>query len=310
MTYELLDFGQGRKLERFGEIVLDRPSPAAEEFARQNSSLWKSAHARFELDFRNASEDLPERGRWIDCAKSTPWEIDLSPWTIAFPWFRMELKCTPFGHLGIFPEQYENWSRIFSAVKRRCTGGSEPFRLLNLFAYTGGSTLAAAAAGANVTHIDAAKNLLPWFKRNVELSELTEAPIRRIAEDALLFVQREIKRGSKYEAIVLDPPSFGRGPKGQSWNLARDLPELLRCCVELLSENPGFVLLTNHSPQHEAKKLTTLFKTILRDKPTLKAEYVPLNMEIRSRSAATLPAGHGLWAEFDKQCNKSTEKHA
>ena len=233
--YQLLDFGNGRRLERFGPLVLDRPCPAAESIRPATPQLWPSADARFER-LEN------ESGRWIlrgDLPQS---------WTITHGGMRLELKRTDFGHVGLFPEQAENWDWIVKQVRHEPSAGRGTLKILHLFAYTGASTLAAAAAGARVTHVDAARNIVAWARRNAELSALGEAPIRWIAEDAVKFAKREIRRGNRYDAVILDPPSYGHGTHGEVWRLAEDLPRLLALCAELTAGRPRFVLLTCHTP--------------------------------------------------------------
>jgi 23S rRNA (cytosine1962-C5)-methyltransferase len=228
--YQLLDFGAGRKLERFGRYVLDRPAPAAHDAVRRQVSLWPAADARYE-------RGEGEPGRWTFARTIEPsWHLHHGP-------LALEVKLTEFGHLGIFPEQAENWKWI----ARQVGAAGRPIKVLNLFAYTGASTLAAAAAGALVTHVDAAANVVAWAKRNARAAALIDAPIRWIAEDAIKFARRELKRGHYYEAIILDPPGYGHGPRGETWKLEDKLGELLALCVELTAVNRQFVLLTCHS---------------------------------------------------------------
>jgi 23S rRNA (cytosine1962-C5)-methyltransferase len=228
-SYQLLDFGAGRKLERLGAYLLDRPSPAAAGARRQQPELWQAASARFQ----RRDDGL---GVW-----QTSGPID-SPWNVAFGAFTLELKLTEFGHLGVFPEQASNWRWIAEQVRRL----DRP-KVLNLFAYTGASTLAAAAAGAEVVHVDAASNVVAWARRNAEASGLAAAPIRWIVDDAVKFVRRELKRGQRYDAVLLDPPAYGHGPAGQSWKLDAQLDELLAMCFELCRGRERFALLTCHS---------------------------------------------------------------
>jgi 23S rRNA (cytosine1962-C5)-methyltransferase len=245
MHYQLLDFGDGRRLERFGTLILDRPCPAAEAVRRISPALWPTADARFDR------ADV-EQGQWTLRGESSP------TWTIAHGRLSLELKRTDFGHVGVFPEQAENWEWIAEQVARRGSGRSWPAKVLNLFAYTGASTLAAAAAGAEVTHIDAARNIVAWARRNAELSGLSAAPVRWIAEDAMKFVQREVRRGNRYDAVILDPPSYGHGAHGEVWRLAEHLPELLAVCAELTAPRPRFVLLTCHTPGFSPARLREL----------------------------------------------------
>ncbi|MEZ6070123.1 MAG: class I SAM-dependent methyltransferase [Pirellulales bacterium] len=240
--YELLDFGDGRKLERFGRYVLDRESPAATEERPRHPRRWPEAHARYERH--------GEKGRWRVAAELP------DSWQMAHGPLRFELKRTDFGHVGLFAEQAENWKWL--------TDRSAGLKLLNLFAYTGGSTLAAAAGGAaEVVHVDAARNVVGWARRNAELSGLADAPVRWISEDARKFVERELRRGNRYDAVVLDPPSFGHGPKGEVWTLQRDLPGLLRDCGQLVTSPRGSILLTCHTTDVTAAALADLLREAL-----------------------------------------------
>jgi 23S rRNA (cytosine1962-C5)-methyltransferase len=241
--YELLDFGKGRRLERFGAMLLDRPCPMADAFPLADSAAWNRADARF--DGREA-----EKGLWA-CRGEMP-----ERWTVAHDRLRFELKRTVFGHVGLFAEQAENWDWIGrQGTVSPLPEGRERAKILNLFAYTGGSTLAAAAIGGDVTHVDAAKNIVAWARRNAECSGLGNAPIRWIAEDAVKFVKRELKRGNLYDAVILDPPSYGHGPRGEVWRLANHLPPLLSLCAELTAGRPRFILLTCHTLGYDARQL-------------------------------------------------------
>lgn len=231
-NYQLVDFGNGRKLERFDPFLIDRPSPAAEGHGRVDPDAWRQATARFE---RRGSK---KKGSW------NPKTALPATWKFSLGTFQLELKPTDFGHLGVFVEQAPNWNWI----GRRIRATDRSPKVLNLFAYTGASTLAAAAAGAEVVHVDAARNVIAWARRNAEHSELTAAPIRWICEDALKFVDRELRRGHQYDAIILDPPSYGRGPKGETWKLTTDLLPLLHACGQLTAKRRDFVVLTCHSP--------------------------------------------------------------
>ena len=272
--YELLDFGDGRRLERFGPLVLDRPCPAVEGVAKAEPALWEQADARF---VRTEGKE----GEWVsDRPLPERWAITHGPVTF-------ELKRTEFGHLGVFPEQAANWDWLAEQIRRvRETHQSDPvddrkgtvpfslrenrdspqgvvrppLRVLNLFAYTGGSTLAAAASGAEVVHVDAARNVVAWARRNAELSGMADAPIRWIAEDAIKFVRRELKRGNEYHAVILDPPSYGHGPRGEAWRLSssRHLPRLLQMCAELTAGRCRFLLLTCHTPKFGPDRLEEL----------------------------------------------------
>jgi 23S rRNA (cytosine1962-C5)-methyltransferase len=229
--YQLLDFGDGRRLESFGPWRLDRPCPTAEGMPQADPEAWQRTDARFE-------RTDGENGQWSG-GDGMP-----ETWTIAHGAFRLELKCSPFGHVGVFAEQTANWDWIAEQVK----ASPEPPKVLNLFAYTGGSTLAAATAGAEVVHVDAARNTVAWARRNAELSGLADAPIRWIAEDARKFVRRELDRGNTYDAVILDPPSYGHGPRGEVWQLSKHLAGLVAMCGQLTAGRRRFMLVTCHTP--------------------------------------------------------------
>jgi len=245
--YELLDFGDGRKLERFGATLLDRPMPAAADCAKQDKSFWPSADACFQ---RTADQ----QGVWKP-AKGLP-----SSWCVAHHKLVFQLKPTDFGHVGLFPEQAENWDWITRQVRRASqSSAGKKIKVLNLFAYTGGSTLAAAAAGAEVVHVDGAKNVVAWARSNAELSGLSAAPVRWITEDAAMFVRRELRRGNQYDAVILDPPSYGHGPKGEPWKLTEHLMPLLTDLGQLTARRRAFMLLSCHSAGFGPAELEACF---------------------------------------------------
>lgn len=234
--YELVDFGGGRKLERFGSYLLDRPSPAADARTPQSTDRWAKADARYERQGggKGAWQVLvPLPDRWSISGTLPGVEIPLV----------LELKRTDFGHVGLFPEQAEAAAWVFEQVRSSNTS----VRVLHLFAHTGCATLAAAAAGAEVTHVDSSASVVAWARRNAALSGLADAPVRWICEDAAKFVQRELARGRRYDAVILDPPSYGHGPKGQVWQIDRDLPPLVADCFALTGGRPRFMLLSCHS---------------------------------------------------------------
>jgi 23S rRNA (cytosine1962-C5)-methyltransferase len=235
--YELLDFGDGRKLERFGPWVLDRPCPAADRVRPERRGDWRQATAKFDGERAAAGTWTPAIDRWETTAASieAPLEGERA--------FRMQLEPLPSGQVGVFPEQRSCWQWIAA----QCARGSA-LRVLNLFAYTGGSTLAAAVGGAEVVHVDAARSVVERARQNAAASGLAEHPIRWIVEDALKFCRREAKRGNRYDAVILDPPSYGHGPKAEEWSIKRDLLPLLELCGELTQRAPKFVLLTCHTP--------------------------------------------------------------
>lgn len=239
-TYELLDFGDGRKLERFGEAVLFRPCPAAEGVAKSRPELWQEVTARFRGPRTGDGSWAPAPRTW------QPAEWHFVHEGVAK--FRLQLDALPSGQVGVFPEQSNNWDWIARQVTKSQAELGQPLKVLNLFAYTGGSTLAAAAAGAEVVHIDAASNMVDRARQNVELCGLTGRSIRWIPEDAMKFCQREVKRGNRYDAVILDPPSYGHGPKGEPWKIIEHLLPLLALCGQLTADNRMFILASCHSP--------------------------------------------------------------
>jgi 23S rRNA (cytosine1962-C5)-methyltransferase len=270
--YQLCDFGNGRRLERFGLLTLDRPCPAAENVSQSDRAAWEDADARFE----RTSDKM---GRWV-AKRELP-----DSWTVLHEPFRLELKRTDFGHLGVFPEQAPNWDWIAQKV-RELPGQA---RVLNLFAYSGGSTLAAVAAGAEVTHVDGAGNVVNWARRNAELSGMANGPIRWITEDATKFVRRELKRGNCYDAVVLDPPSYGHGPRGEVWRLSKHLARLLNMCAQLTAGRRRFMLLTCHTPKFGPQRLAAMVGAALGDADSGVLTSEP--MRLRDVNGRHLPSG-------------------
>lgn len=230
-TYALLDTGHGAKLEQVGPYRLIRPAPQALWRPTHAASLWETADACFR---RHNSGG----GTWT-YQRPLP-----STWTLTYAGLPLRVKLTDFGHLGFFAEHGPHWQWL----QQRILAAGRPVRVLNAFAYTGCSSLAAAGAGASVVHLDAADGIVAWARDNAQLAGLTTAPIRWVVEDVMKFLMREVRRGSQYDVMVLDPPSFGRGAKGEVWKLERDLPRLLALCRQLLSDAPLVVLLSTHTP--------------------------------------------------------------
>jgi 23S rRNA (cytosine1962-C5)-methyltransferase len=228
--YEVLDTGEGEKLERWGSYVLRRPDPQIIWPLEQESRQWKEADGRYHRSSSGGGswefrKDLPER------------------WTIRYGELAFHIKPTGFKHTGLFPEQAANWRWMMDKI----AGAGRPIKVLNLFAYTGGATVACASAGAEVCHVDASKGVVQWAKDNLQLSGLGSRPVRFITDDVFKFVQREQRRGSKYDAIIMDPPSYGRGPNGETWKLETDLFPFLETCKSILSEKPLFLLVNSYT---------------------------------------------------------------
>ncbi len=237
--YSLIDSGDGRKLEKFGQYVLIRPEAEAIWKPSQPPALWLKADAEF--------IPSPEKngGHWVTRQKIA------ERWPLSYKGLHCWLQTTASRHVGVFPEQAEQWDWIAEQVKL----APKKARVLNLFGYTGMATLAAAQAGAEVTHVDASQKTILWGKENQNLSTLQNQPIRWLVDDAFKFVSREQRRGSQYDGIIMDPPKFGRGPKGEVWEFYKILPDLLTTCAQILSPQPQFVLLTAYAVKASALTL-------------------------------------------------------
>ena len=240
--YEVLDTGDGMKLERWGKVILSRPDPQV-LWPKQKPELWQKADAQYHRSSKGGGEweflkKLPER------------------WTIKYNELSFYVHPTNFKHTGLFPEQAVNWDWMQGLIRRR---GGIP-KVLNLFGYTGGATLACCAAGAHVTHVDAAKGMVQWAGENRALSNLPETRVRWIVDDALKFAAREKRRGNVYDGILMDPPSYGRGPKGEIWKLEDELYGLISACAELLSEKPLFMLVNSYTTGLQPAVLSNMLK--------------------------------------------------
>ncbi len=243
--YELLDSGDGRKLERFGHLRLERPCAQAIWRPALAAAVWAAADAGF---------DRKEGNRWHNRSRLPEfWDADIGG-------VRFRLSSTDFGHLGVFPEQRRLWGWSRRVLRQTAVG--RELSVLNLFAYSGGATLAAAQAGARVCHLDASKQMVARARENAGINGLEAAPIRWIVDDVTEFLKREARRGSRYDAIILDPPTYGHGSKGQIFKIERDLCGLLDLCQALLSEQPLFVILSCHTPQCQAGVLANLLRDL------------------------------------------------
>ncbi len=252
--YGLLDCGDGKKLERYGRFRVVRPEPQC-FFTPRQPGLWDQADAVFD------PEDEDDAGRWAyggQLRHKAPPET----WPLRWEDVRFHGRFTAFRHLAFFPEQAANWRWLRTRISGLPVRNERP-RILNLFGYTGVASLVCAAAGAAVTHVDASKKAIGWARDNAALSDMTEAPIRWICEDARKYVQREVKRGSKYEGIILDPPKYGRGPTGEVWRLFEDLPELVSLCGQLLSDEAEFLLLNAYAARVSGPALAHLLADAL-----------------------------------------------
>lgn len=231
--YCLLDSGNGEKLERYGSVVLSRPDPQA-LWNKSNPQLWKTANAVFSRE--------NEKAGW-KILSAIP-----DKWLISFGGINCWIKPTSFKHTGLFPEQLPNWQWLSEMIKK----SKEPVSVLNLFGYTGGASVISAQAGAEVCHVDGSKTSVTWARENAEASGLAEAPIRWIVDDVKAFVRREIKRGKKYDVIIMDPPAFGRGPDGETWNIEDDFLDLLSLCKQVLTPKPLAILINGYASGYSA----------------------------------------------------------
>ncbi|MBQ3405745.1 MAG: class I SAM-dependent methyltransferase [Lachnospiraceae bacterium] len=270
--YELIDCSSGEKLERWGDVVLVRPDPQAIWNTPRRNSLWSRYDARY-----NRSES--GGGSW---SKGNLPES----WSIRYGELRFQIKPMNFKHTGLFPEQAVNWDWAMEKIAK----AGRHVSVLNLFAYTGAATLACAKAGASVCHVDAAKGMVAWGKENASVSGLADAPIRWIVDDCAKFVEREIRRGRKYDAIIMDPPSYGRGPGGEIWKLEKDLWQFVTLCMGVLSDDPLFVLINSYTTGLSPSVLTYLAQSIFAAKYGGRSESGELGLPV-SESGLVLPCG-------------------
>ena len=272
--YELITSGDGEKLERFGAYLLARPDPQI-LWAKRSLTTWNKAHTQF------ITQD--DKGLWRH-RTALP-----EQWTIAYDQLRFQIRLTAFRHTGLFPEQASNWEWIKQKIQQFKKHSGTPPKVLNLFAYTGGATLAALAAGAEVVHVDASKSSIEWAKENARLSGLSTHPVRWILDDALKFTQREGRRGQHYDLIIMDPPPFGRGAKGEIWRIENKLAELLTACAALYTPHPIGLILSAYATNYSATSFYNLAKDQLH--PTSgQWEYDELGL-IETDSHRVLPTG-------------------
>lgn len=248
--YELIDTGDGEKLERWGPVRVIRPDPQVIWPRAGDEALWRDCHSRY-CRARSGG------GHW-ETLKQTP-----SQWQITYGALRFHIRPTDFKHMGLFPEQAVNWAWAMALIR----GARRPIKVLNLFGYTGGATVACLSAGAEVTHVDAAKGMNQWAKDNITLSGLGDTAHRIIADDVMKFVKREARRGRRYDAIIMDPPSFGRGPSGELWKLEDLLFSLVEACVDILEDKPLFMLINAYTAGFSPTVAENMLRWLLRHKP-------------------------------------------
>ena len=283
MDYSLIDSGEGEKLERFGDYTLIRPcSQAIWSKDKNKTHLWKEADASF-----NRKGGLNWRGR-----NNLP-----NQWVIQINSVKMKLSTTDFGHLGIFPETFQLWEAIQEKITTASARKLKPLKFLNLFAYSGGATMAAAHAGARCCHVDASKGMVQWARDNADINRLSKHPIRWIVDDVNKFLQREIRRGNRYDGILLDPPSFGRGKSGELYKIEHAILETLDSVKRVLSEDFAFVILTSHTPGLTPIVLNNLLKKMEKKGNISSGEMLLKGTESNTRdSKDTLNIPNGTWA--------------
>ena len=275
--YEVIDTSCGEKLERWGRYILLRPDPQVIWKTEKNVPEWNRLNGHYHRSSKGGGE----------------WEFFKLPeeWTISYRELNFRLKPFSFKHTGLFPEQAVNWDWCSERIRE----AGRPVKVLNLFAYTGGATLAAAAAGATVTHVDASKGMVTWAKENAVSSGLKDAPIRWLVDDCVKFVEREIRRGNHYDGIIMDPPSYGRGPKGEIWKIEEKIYSLVCLCEKLLSKDPLFFLINSYTTGLQPAVLSYMLGTAVAKKHGGKVSADEVGLPV-SASGLVLPCGaSGRW---------------
>ena len=275
--FEVIDASGGERLERWGDKILVRPDPQVIWTTKKSDVRWKKPNAHYHRSSKGGGE----------------WEIFDLPedWQVSYRSLTFNIKPFSFKHTGVFPEQAANWEWMSKKIK---DSGRSEVNVLNLFAYTGGATLACAQAGAKVTHVDASKGMVNWAKENAAASGLREKPVRWIVDDCKKFVEREIRRGNRYDAVIMDPPSYGRGPKGEIWKIEDSLYEFVLLCADVLKEKPLFFVINSYTTGLAASVLTYILETALKGKDgTVKSDEVGLPV---TSTGLILPCGAcGRW---------------
>ena len=275
--YEVLDTSNGEKLERWGDYFLVRPDPQVLWDTPKKLRQWKKPNGHYHRSHKGG-------GQWefFDLPKT---------WDIQYKELKFHLQPFSFKHTGLFPEQAVNWDWFSNKIRK----ANRPVKVLNLFAYTGGATLAAAAAGASVTHVDASKGMVNWAKENAQLSGLREKPIRWLVDDCVKFVEREIRRGNHYDGIIMDPPSYGRGPKGEIWKIEEKIYPFIELCTKILSDDPLFFLVNSYTTGLQPAVLTYMLETQVAAKFGGKVVSDEIGLPV-SANGLVLPCGaSGRW---------------
>ncbi len=278
--YELIDTADGEKLERWGQYTLRRPDPQVIWSAQKSSKEWKNVDAHYHRSSKGGGEwqynkKLPER------------------WTVSFGPLSFYIEPTGFKHTGLFPEQAVNWKWMMEKIE----SAGRPIKVLNMFAYTGGATVASAYAGAEVCHVDASKGMVTWAKENIALSGLADKPVRFIVDDVMKFVQREKRRGKTYDAIIMDPPSYGRGPNKEVWKIEDSLYSFVEECMDVLSPNPLFFLINSYTAGFSPYVLGNILQSTVGKKYDGKISCGEVGIPVSGKEIV-LPCGiYGRWEE-------------
>ena len=276
--YEIIDMANGEKLERWKDIVLIRPDPQIIWQEKSFPEKWKTAHARYHRSNTGG-------GNW-EYNKKMP-----ESWKVQYKELTFQIKPMGFKHTGLFPEQAVNWDWMMEKIRK----AQRPIKVLNLFAYTGGATVACLAAGASVCHVDSSKGMVTWAKENVEVSHLQDKPVRYIVDDVVKFVNREIRRENKYDAIIMDPPSYGRGAGGEVWKFEENIVPLVELCAKVLSKNPLFFLINSYTTGISSMVLENILRLKISPKYAGKIEHGEIGLPMNN-SKLILPCGiYGRW---------------
>ena len=287
--YEVLDTSAGEKLERWGDYILVRPDPQV---------IWNTPHKVREWKQKNGHYHRSNKG-------GGQWEFFDLPeqWEISYGNLKFHLKPFHFKHTGLFPEQAVNWEwsgNLIREAKKKNPG--KEIKVLNLFAYTGGATVACADAGAAVTHVDASKGMVTWAKENAAASGLANAPIRYLVDDCVKFVEREIRRGNHYDAIIMDPPSYGRGPKGEIWKIEEKIFPLVQLCTKVLADKPLFFLINSYTSGLQPAVLSYMLNLELKSRFGGTVEADEIGLPVRGKQGLVLPCGaSGRWSRKERE---------
>lgn len=287
--YEVLDTSAGEKLERWGDYILVRPDPQV---------IWNTSHKVREWKQKNGHYHRSNKG-------GGQWEFFDLPeqWEISYGNLKFHLKPFHFKHTGLFPEQAVNWEwsgNLIREAKKKNPG--KEIKVLNLFAYTGGATVACADAGAAVTHVDASKGMVTWAKENAAASGLANAPIRYLVDDCVKFVEREIRRGNHYDAIIMDPPSYGRGPKGEIWKIEEKIFPLVQLCTKVLADKPLFFLINSYTTGLQPAVLSYMLNLELKSRFGGTVEADEIGLPVRGKQGLVLPCGaSGRWSRKERE---------